>query len=148
MKKIVDYRKLLGVEKTVELKELKTVYRNLMKEWHPDKFVDDDARKLEAEEKSKEYIEAYTFLVSIAPETVEANLAEYTKTVTSANIVDYTFKAKVLEIIFSDGSTYEYFDVPHNLYNKLLNSDIPGRFFRRNIFDAFVYRKTVNPVTE
>ena len=86
--------------------------------------------------------------MSIAPETVEANLAEYTKTVTSANIVDYTFKAKVLEIIFSDGSTYEYFDVPHNLYNKLLNSDIPGRFFRRNIFDAFVYRKTVNPVTE
>jgi hypothetical protein len=148
MKKIVDYRKLLGVEKTVDLKELKTVYRNLMKEWHPDKFNGDEAHKLEAEEKSKAYIEAYSFLVSIAPETVESNLVEYTNTVTTANIVDYQFKAKVLEIKFSDGSTYEYFDVPHSLYNKLLNSDIPGRFFRRNIYEVFVYRKTVNPVTE
>jgi len=32
MKKIVESRKLLGVEKTVELKELKSIYRNLMKD--------------------------------------------------------------------------------------------------------------------
>ena len=28
MKKIVEFRKLLNVDKTVELKELKTIYRN------------------------------------------------------------------------------------------------------------------------
>ena len=71
MKKIIDYRKLLGVTKTTELQELKTIYRNLMKEWHPDKFQDDDAKKQEAEEKSKQVIEAYHLLVSIAPETIE-----------------------------------------------------------------------------
>ena len=48
MKKIVDYRKLLGVHKTVELKELKTVYRNFMKDLHPDKFNGDEEGKLEA----------------------------------------------------------------------------------------------------
>jgi DnaJ-class molecular chaperone len=38
MKKIVEYRKLLNVDKTAELKDLKTIYRNAMKEAHPDKF--------------------------------------------------------------------------------------------------------------
>ena len=39
MKKIVEYRKLLNVDKTVDLKELKTIYRNAMKDAHPDKFT-------------------------------------------------------------------------------------------------------------
>ena len=67
MKKIVDYRKLLGVQEAAELQELKTVYRTLMKNWHPDKFQDNHENKTEAEEKSKTIIEAYHFLVSIAP---------------------------------------------------------------------------------
>jgi hypothetical protein len=148
MKKIVDYRKLLGVDKTIELKELKTIYRNFMKEWHPDKFQDGDERKLEAEAKSKDFIEAYNFLLSIAPETIESNLPEYTKTTTSANMVDYRYKAKTLEIDFSDGSKYEYFDVPGNVYTKLVNSDAPGRFIRRNICNAFVYRKVTGATVE
>jgi curved DNA-binding protein CbpA len=40
MKRITAYRKLLGVGPDAGLKELKTVYRNLMKECHPDKFHD------------------------------------------------------------------------------------------------------------
>ena len=40
MKKIVDYRKLLEVSEEATLQELKSVYRNLMKTWHPDKFQD------------------------------------------------------------------------------------------------------------
>ena len=53
MKKIIESRKLLGVDKTAELKELKAIYRNFMKDWHPDKFNDNHEAKLEAEEKSK-----------------------------------------------------------------------------------------------
>ena len=71
MKKIIDYRKLLGVTKTTSVQELKTIYRNLMKEWHPDKFQDNEEGKNEAELKSRELIEAYNFLLSIAPETIE-----------------------------------------------------------------------------
>ncbi len=56
MKKITEYRKLLGVNEAAELQELKTVYRSLMKNWHPDKFQDDAENKLEAEEKSKNII--------------------------------------------------------------------------------------------
>lgn len=61
MKKIVEYRKLLNVEKTAELKDLKTIYRNAMKESHPDKFQGDDAGLKAAEEKVKLLLKLITF---------------------------------------------------------------------------------------
>ncbi len=147
MKKIVDYRKLLGVTKATEVKELKTIYRNLMKEWHPDKFQDDEDGKNEAEVKSRQFIEAYNFLVSIAPETIEKALPEYTKTITACTILNYSYEKSVLQLNFVDGSSYEYFDVPKGLYAKLNSSDVPARFCRRHIYHAFVYRQ-VNKAVE
>lgn len=147
MKKVADYRKLLGVDKTIEVKELKAVYRNFMKEWHPDKFQD-ETLKLEAEEKSKALIEAYNFLLAIAPETIAANLEDYTKTVTTAHMLDFRYKSRILEIDFSDGSKYEYFDVPANVYTKLVNSDVPSRFIRRNICGTYTYRMLTRAVAE
>ena len=146
MKKIVDYRKLLEVNKDAELQELKTVYRSLMKTWHPDRFQHSAEEKLAAEEKSKTIIEAYHFLVSIAPETLSQSIDEYTTTTTNAGIVDYEYKSQVLKIYFSDDSVYEYFDVPKEIYRKLINADSPGRFGRRHIFNSYVYRSTNKPV--
>jgi curved DNA-binding protein CbpA len=148
MKKIVDHRKLFGVTKTAGLSELKTIYRNFMKEHHPDKFQEDNEHKSAAEEKSKKIIEAYHFLVSIAPETVAQNLEEYTKTTTTSSIVDFFYKAQTLEIHFEDGSGYEYFDVPRNTYDKLINSESQGRFARRHIYNVFVYRNIKKIETE
>lgn len=141
MKKIVDYRKLLGVNTDVELQELKTVYRSLMKTWHPDKFLESHEDKLAAEEKSKTIIEAYHFLVSIAPETRNQTLADYTLS-TNSGLLDYEYKSQVLTVTFSDGNAYEYFDVPKAVYIKLVNADSPGRFARRHIFNTYVYRST------
>ena len=140
MKKIVDYRKLLGVSEHAELQELKSVYRSLMKTWHPDKFQDES--RAEAEEKSKTIIEAYHFLVSIAPETREQTLAEYQVTTGTSAIADFEYKSQVLTIRFTDESEYEYFDVPRNTYIKFVNADSPGRFARRHIYYNFVYRST------
>ena len=140
MKKIVDYRKLLNVNEAAELQELKTVYRALMKTWHPDRFNHDETLKLEAEEKSKTIIEAYHFLVSIAPETRAQTFADYTITTTTSNIADFEYKQQVLTVYFLDGNAYEYFDVPKEVYRKLVNADSPGRFARRHIFNEYVYR--------
>ena len=142
MKKIVDYRKLLGVNEAAELQELKTVYRTLMKNWHPDKFQDSIESKLEAEEKSKTIIEAYHFLVSIAPETRKQSLEEYTLTTTTSNIADFEYKSQVLTVNFFDGSIYEYFDVLKAVYVKLVNAYSASRFARRHIFTSYVYRST------
>ena len=140
MKKIVDYRKLLGVNKEAELQELKTVYRSLMKTWHPDKFQDSAESKLDAEEKSKTIIEAYHFLVSIAPETINQSVAEYNTTTAGSGILDFEYQQQVLKITFADGNVYEYFDVPKEVYRKLIDADSPGRFARRHIFNSYVYR--------
>jgi DnaJ-class molecular chaperone len=140
MKKIVDYRKLLGVEKDAELQELKTVYRSMMKTLHPDKFQESAEEKLAAEDKSKTIIEAYHFLVSIAPETKDQSIEEYNNTTTNSGILDFEYKSQVLKIYFSDESVYEYFDVPKEIYRKLINADSPGRFARRHIFNNYVYR--------
>ncbi|WP_443944528.1 KTSC domain-containing protein [Pedobacter sp. AW1-32] len=142
MKKIIDYRKLLNVEKDAELSALKSVYRTLMKDCHPDKFQQEE-EKLAAEARSKEIIEAYHFLVSIAPETRTQNLEIYTQTITNSNIMDFEYKQQVLNVQFYDGSTWEYFDVPKALYVKLVNADSPGRFARRHIFSDFTYRNVV-----
>lgn len=144
MRKIIEYRKLLGVDKSVTLSELKSVYRNFMKEYHPDKIQDNEELKLEVEEKSKGIIEAYHFLVSIAPETLEATLEEYNNTTNNSAIADITFTAKRLRIDFQDGSAYEYFSVPENTYIKLVNADSQGRFARRHIYTSFLYRKVSN----
>jgi curved DNA-binding protein CbpA len=140
MKKIDYYRRLLDVTKNTELKELKSVYRNLMKDWHPDKFQANETEKLAAEEKSKKIIEAYHFLVSIAPETIAASIEQYTETITVASIEDFEYKNEMLSITFSDGNSYEYFGVPKATYVKLVNAPSQARFARRHICNSFVYR--------
>ena len=140
MRKIIEHRKLLGVDKAVTLSELKSVYRNFMKEFHPEKIQDNEELKLEVEEKSKRIIEAYHFLVSIAPETQAFNLDNYTNTTNNSGIEDYSYKGQTLKITFQDGSVYEYFGIPKNIYNKFLNSSTLLRFARRHIFYSFTYR--------
>lgn len=131
----------MGAGKDIPLQELKTLYRNFMKEFHPDKFQDNDAEKTAAEEKSKQIIEAYHVLVSIAAETRELNLEEYTKTIGTAGIKDIEYKGKRLRIDFADGSAYEYIGVPENTYVKLVNADSQARFVRRHISTSFLYRQ-------
>jgi len=141
MKRINEYKKLFNVEPDTDLKTLKTTYRSLVKEWHPDKFQEGDALGTEAELKSRQIIDAYHFLVSIAPETIAANLEEYNIS-SESGIADFKHKGLLLEVSFIDGTTYEYFGVPKNVYSKLINSDKQLRFAKRNIFNSYLYRKS------
>ena len=147
MKKIVEYRKILNVTKDATLKELKSIYRNSMKENHPDKFTNEED-KLAVEELSTLTIEAYHFLVSIAPETLEKDKVEYTKTTTSVNIMDFYMEKTVLYVHFLDGNKYEYFGVPKNTYVKMVNAESPSRFARRHIYNNFLYRSASKLVAE
>ena len=142
MKRINEYKKMFQVEGEIELKPLKSTYRNLVKEWHPDKFHKGDPMAEEAELKSQQIIDGYHFLVSIAPETKAAQLEDYTKTINESGIADFQHKSQTLEVTFMDGSTYEYFGVNKKLYLKFLNSDKQLRFAKRNIFSSVLYRKS------
>ena len=140
MKRINEYKKLFGIENNLDLKTLKKSYRNLVKEWHPDKFQNGDALQEEAEINSRKIIDGYHFLVSMAPETKAANLDAYTETITNSGIADYQHKGLLLEITFLDGSTYEYFGVTKQVYIKMINSNKLNRFAKRAIYPKHAYR--------
>lgn len=145
MKRINEYKKLFNVEQDIELGVIKKTYRNLVKEWHPDKFQAGDEKAIEAVNKSREIIDAYHFLVSIAPETIEAKKKEYEEN-TASGIADFHHKGLLLQVTFIDGSCYEYFGVNRNMFQKLINSDKQMRFAKRNIFNSYLYRKAKKEV--
>ena len=142
MKRINEYKKLFQIENEIELAALKLTYRKLVKQWHPDKFQDEDPLKEEALVMGRKVTDGYHFLVSIAPETKEANLPEYQKTIMECGIEDFKHKGLLLEITFTDGSSYEYFGVNANVYKKLINSDKQVRFAKRFIYESYLYRKS------
>ncbi|MGE4347796.1 MAG: KTSC domain-containing protein [Flavobacteriaceae bacterium] len=144
MKRVGEYRKLLGVTANVTLKELKLVYRNQIKATHPDKFVDDEEGRILAEENSKVVIEAYHFLTSISPETHEANSEEFMNTITSSGIKDFYFEKRVLYINHENGINYEYLGVPQSTFVKMINSDSVSLFANRHIYGKFLFRKSSN----
>ncbi len=148
MKRISQYKKLFGIEKEIDLRILKKRYRNLAKEWHPDKFQEGDAKLEEAEVNSRKIIDGYHFLVSIAPETIAANLDVYTETITNSGIADYVHRGLLLEITFLDGTTYEYFGVTKAIYIKMINSNKLNRYAKRAIYPNFIYRKSKRTLQE
>ncbi len=148
MKRIKEYKKLFEVEKSLDLKTLKKTYRNLVKEWHPDKYQAGDIKLVEAEEKSRKIIDGYHFLVSIAPETISANFDEYTETITNSAIADYHHKGMLLEVTFTDGTLYEYFGITKQVYLKMINSNNINRFARRTIYSNYTYRKSKRQLEE
>lgn len=141
MKRIKEYKKLFKVEGSIDLRELKKTYRGLVKNWHPDKFQEQE-EKDEAEIVSQKIIDGYHFLVSIAPKTKENNSDEYNKVTIQSPVLDFHHKSMLLEVTFTDGNTYEYFGVNKKLFSKFLNSKSMNNFGRRNIFNSFLYRKS------
>ena len=142
MRRINAYRKMFNIEGDINLKELKTTYRGLVKKWHPDKFQDSDSKKAEAEVRSQEIIDGYHFLVSISEETRLADSEQYATRTSVTGIADFQHEKQILEITFMDGAVYEYFGVSPKLFQKMVNTDKLMRFAKRNIFTSYLYRQS------
>ena len=58
--------------------------------------------------------------------------------VESSNLasIGYDAKNEILEIEFNHGGIYQYFDVPVNVYDELMNASSHGQYFDRNIKKA------------
>lgn len=147
MNRIAAHRKLFNATSTTTLADLKVTYRKLIKEWHPDKIVDNEELKAEAELKSTKIIEAYHFLVGISAETHVQNSEEYSRIINGLHIEDFEYKGTTLKITFPEGIVYEYYGVPKSIYSKMVNTPTITRFARRHIYNSFTYRnisKSVN----
>ena len=65
------------------------------------------------------------------------------KSVESSNLasVGYDAKNQILEIEFNHGGVYQYFDVPQDVYDELMDADSHGKYFAANIRNDYEYSK-------
>jgi hypothetical protein len=65
------------------------------------------------------------------------------KPVTSSNIasIGYDENTSTLEIEFLNNSIYQYFDVPQQIYQGLIQADSHGQFLAQNIKGVYRYSK-------
>jgi hypothetical protein len=63
--------------------------------------------------------------------------------VSSSNLgsVGYDPSTNTLEIEFRSGSVYQYFNVPHTVYQGLMNAASHGRYFHTYIRERYRYRQ-------
>lgn len=65
------------------------------------------------------------------------------KPVVSTNVesVGYDESSRTLEIEFHDGSIYQYFDVPRNVFQELMTAASIGAYVNRELKGRFNYRQ-------
>jgi len=63
--------------------------------------------------------------------------------VDSSNLasVGYDEESQILEIEFNHGGVYQYYDVPKEEYQSLMNADSLGSYFYHNIRNDYEYAK-------
>ena len=62
--------------------------------------------------------------------------------------VGYDEDAHTLEIEFHSGSVYRYFDVPSDVYDRLLAAESHGEYFSHHIRDQYPYERDTNSPDE
>ncbi|MFA4975760.1 MAG: KTSC domain-containing protein [Candidatus Paceibacterota bacterium] len=64
--------------------------------------------------------------------------------VNSSNIqsIGYDPQSAILEVEFTSGDIYQYFDIPAYLHQQFLNSSSHGQFLNDNIRYNYRYQKT------
>lgn len=63
--------------------------------------------------------------------------------VESSNLasIGYNAENEILEIEFNHGGVYQYFDVPLDVYEELMNAESHGKYFSANIRNDYKYKK-------
>lgn len=56
---------------------------------------------------------------------------------TSLAWVAYSAEQRLLEVAFQNGKVYDYFQVPSDTYNELLNAESKGHYFNHHIRNHF-----------
>jgi len=67
----------------------------------------------------------------------------YRTPVSSTNIrsIGYDPQSAIIEVEFTSGDVYQYFDVPEHLYNGLMSASSKGQFLNDYIRNSYRYQK-------
>ncbi|MCC7206843.1 MAG: KTSC domain-containing protein [Anaerolineae bacterium] len=58
-----------------------------------------------------------------------------------STVIEAIGYSRVLEIHFESGRIYQYYDVPDDIFDAMLNAPSKGKFFNQNIRGKFRYRE-------
>jgi hypothetical protein len=58
-----------------------------------------------------------------------------------SSVIGAVGHSRVLEIQFESGRIYQYFDVPEDVYNEMLNAESKGKYFNSNIRGKYTYQE-------
>lgn len=58
--------------------------------------------------------------------------------------MSYIKSKKLLTITFNSGAIYEYYDVPKEVTDGIIQADSLGKYFDKNIKGIYNYRRVVN----
>jgi KTSC domain len=61
--------------------------------------------------------------------------------VSSENIASIGYENGTLEVEFTSGRVYQYFDVPEHVFEELMRADSHGRFFNQQVRGQFRYAR-------
>jgi hypothetical protein len=63
--------------------------------------------------------------------------------VESSNLasIGYDLENQILEVEFKHGGIYQYFEVPENIFEELMNADSHGVYFSANIRNEYEFSK-------
>ncbi len=59
----------------------------------------------------------------------------------SLESIGYDADNEILEVEFKHGSIYQYFDVPEDVYQELMDATSHGKYFSANIRNDYEYEK-------
>ena len=65
------------------------------------------------------------------------------QSVSSSNLasIGYDAENEILEVEFKHSGIYQYFGVPENIYDELMNADSHGVYFSANIRNNYEFEK-------
>jgi KTSC domain len=58
-----------------------------------------------------------------------------------STVIEAIGYSRVLEIRFESGQVYQYYDVPDDIFDAMLDAPSKGKFFNQNIRGRFRYRE-------
>lgn len=104
MNLIQRYYDILGLQSGASLAEIKQAYRELAKQWHPDRFPHDSPQQRQAEAKLKDINEAYHYLKDYEPEVKTAARQNRRRTERSDSHTTVSAKATNAEFWYGRGT--------------------------------------------
>ena len=60
---------------------------------------------------------------------------------TNVSAIGYDSDSMTLEVHFTNGSVYQYFDVPQSVYEEFMGSPSKGQYINLNIRNAYRYMR-------